>query len=296
VGIAAFLERCGEVAGSCHGSWTGTWSGARSNLCQRPDRADVTLHTEMRRRPRQGELIRHRWEEHIVKTHIDHDSTLAAVPIGARPFSRQRPRHRAGIAAAVGVVSVALTGCSGSSPQPAESAQRSPTAAGEPQPGTCWVVPATSVADSDVRFDDSLQVPCTDRHTTETVTTYSLAEPSIDEAERLLLDCFDDVRVYLGIDEDSWVPWGLPLTCRARRRSPTAPVGCAATRSSRPPPTTAARPHHRRVRQGDCRRSTGRLPGLHRRVSREGRSPVRHVRTAAHLRTDRIRGHRGGDH
>jgi hypothetical protein len=163
----------------------------------------------MRRRPRQGELIRHRWEEHIVKTHLDHDSTLAAVPIGARPFSRQRPRHRAGIAAAVGVVSVALTGCSGSSPQPAESAQRSPTAAGEPQPGTCWVVPATSVADSDVRFDDSPQVPCTDRHTTETVTTYSLAEPSIDEAERLLLDCFDDVRVYLGIDEDSWVPWGV---------------------------------------------------------------------------------------
>jgi len=56
-------------------------------------------------------------------------------------------------------------------------------------------------------FDASPQVPCTDPHTTETVITYSLAEPTIEEAERLVHYCWNDVRVYLGIDEGSWVPW-----------------------------------------------------------------------------------------
>ena len=65
------------------------------------------------------------------------------------------------------------------------------------------------MTDLDYWFDDSPQVPCTSPHTTETVTTYSLAEPTIDEAERLAHYCWDDVRVYLGIDEDSWVPWGV---------------------------------------------------------------------------------------
>ena len=51
-------------------------------------------------------------------------------------------------------------------------------------------------------------MPCTSPHTTETVTTYSLAKPTIDEAQRLFHYCWDDVRVYLGIDENSWIPWG----------------------------------------------------------------------------------------
>ena len=68
-------------------------------------------------------------------------------------------------------------------------------------------MPAASAVDPQYWFDDSAQVPCTSPHTTETVTTYSLAEPTIDEAERLVHYCGDDVREYLGIDEDSWVPW-----------------------------------------------------------------------------------------
>ena len=41
------------------------------------------------------------------------------------------------------------------------------------------------MTDPNYWFDDSAQVPCTNPHTTETVITYSLAEPTIKEAERL---------------------------------------------------------------------------------------------------------------
>src|SRR3954465_14284981 len=136
-------------------------------------------------------------------------------------------RYRKWIVGAVAAVSIALTGCSGTSDRPnasatasaersaaatpkaSETTERSAAAAAEPQPGTCWAVRASSVTDRGYWFDDSAQVSCTDPHTTETVITYSLAEPTIDEAERLGHYCWNDVRVYLGIDEDSWVPWGV---------------------------------------------------------------------------------------
>jgi hypothetical protein len=136
-------------------------------------------------------------------------------------------RYRKWMVAALGAVSTALTGCSGTSdgpnasvtasteqsaaatPKASETSERPAAAAAEPEPGTCWAVPAASVTDHGYWFDDSAQVSCTDPHTTETVTTYSLAEPTIEEAERLVHYCWADVRDYLGIDEDSWVPWGV---------------------------------------------------------------------------------------
>jgi len=132
----------------------------------------------------------------------------------------------------VSAVFVTFTGCSGSSdtpdtsdrptetpratetPQPTEtsrdteSATRSAAAATEPEPGTCWKVPAAAFSDTNYWFDDSARVPCTDPHSTETVVTYSLAEPTIDEAKRLAHYCWGDVHDYLGIDETNWIPWG----------------------------------------------------------------------------------------
>ena len=74
-------------------------------------------------------------------------------------------RYRAWVAAAACSLFVAFAGCGGSSdtrntsaetpqaaesaetPQAAESAEESAAAAGEPQPGTCWAVPAASLVD-----------------------------------------------------------------------------------------------------------------------------------------------------
>ena len=126
-------------------------------------------------------------------------------------------RFRAWMAAAVCSVVVAFTGCSGSSdprnpstetPQAGGSAERSATVAAEPQPGTCWAVPAASVVDQEYWFDDSAQVPCTEPHTTETAMSFSLPEPTIAEAMKALNFCDRHVRSYLGVDPDSWVPWG----------------------------------------------------------------------------------------
>src|SRR4051794_4442065 len=107
-------------------------------------------------------------------------------------------RFRAWVAAPVCSVVVAFTGCSASSdprnpstetPQAGGSAERSAAAAAEPQPGTCWAVPAASVVDQDYWFDDSAQVPCTEPHTTETVMAFSLPEPTIAEAVKALNFC-----------------------------------------------------------------------------------------------------------
>src|SRR4051812_49256805 len=113
---------------------------------------------------------------------------------------------------------VAVTGCSGSSdtqtssaetPQAGGSAERSAAAADKPLPGTCWAVPAASVVDQQYWFDDSARVPCTEPHTTETVIAFSLPEPTIAGAKKSLesLSCDVDVRSYLGVGPESWVPW-----------------------------------------------------------------------------------------
>jgi hypothetical protein len=94
-----------------------------------------------------------------------------------------------------------------SSPEPAPNPlpERSGTM---PEPGTCWNVPPESAVSEDYWFDDSAQVSCTDPHTTETAQVLELTEPTIAEAEDEAVLCGEYVRTYVGVDFQSWVPWG----------------------------------------------------------------------------------------
>jgi hypothetical protein len=90
-------------------------------------------------------------------------------------------------------------------PSPASSA-----AVHRPAEGTCWAVPARSVYDDTYWHDDSPRVPCKQEHTTETVVVLALTEPTAQEAEKRAVDmCWNYVRLYVGIDERSWIPWGM---------------------------------------------------------------------------------------
>jgi len=122
-------------------------------------------------------------------------------------------RSRARLAAAAGVVSLALAGCEGST-DPERQLGESPEAAagGTPEVGTCWAVPAASAFDAQYWFDDSARVPCTEPHTTQTALAVPLAEPTIAAAKERVGEraggCWDVVRRYVGIDEEDWIPWG----------------------------------------------------------------------------------------
>ena len=78
-----------------------------------------------------------------------------------------------------------------------------------PAEGTCWAVPAGQIVSTTPWQDDSPQVPCREQHTTETVAVLLLAEPTAAEAEKRAMDmCWEYVRLYVGIDQRSWIPWG----------------------------------------------------------------------------------------
>lgn len=100
-------------------------------------------------------------------------------------------------------------------PTPSPSFTPDPTpapnaAVHRPAEGTCWAVPADQVAYGRHAQDDSPQVPCRQEHTTETVAVLALAEPTVEEAEKRAVDmCWEYVRLYVGIDERSWIPWGM---------------------------------------------------------------------------------------
>ena len=82
------------------------------------------------------------------------------------------------VPAATGIDDEAGPGSSTSSPATDPSAEESGTDAelvDAPAIGTCWRMPPAKAADKDYWFDDSPQVPCTERHTLETVAVYPLA-------------------------------------------------------------------------------------------------------------------------
>jgi hypothetical protein len=130
-------------------------------------------------------------------------------------------RSQALLAIATGVVALALAGCSGSTnPDNPSAASPKVTASTEstdgstasasavkPTAGTCWRVPPASTTDPDYWFDGSPQVPCTKPHTTESAAAITLTEPTIAEAQNRAGECFEHVRVYVGVDPSSWVPW-----------------------------------------------------------------------------------------
>jgi hypothetical protein len=109
------------------------------------------------------------------------------------------------------VVSIQVVGGSSNrtSPEPAPSPTSNPApgAATLPEPGTCWNVPPADALDPDYWFDKSDQVSCTEPHTTETAQAVELTEATIAEASEASDLCWDYVRIYVGVDALSWVPW-----------------------------------------------------------------------------------------
>ena len=144
-------------------------------------------------------------------------------PSGVRP---RQPRHAVGgvLQAAALTAVLALTpvacsdgdsdnqadpGPSASSPTPDPTAEDSTTDArlvGAPAVGTCWQVPPANAGDEEYWFDGSPQVPCTERHTTQTVAVYPLEKPTPKIAAEEDRACAEEVLSVIGAS--NWVgPW-----------------------------------------------------------------------------------------
>ena len=219
-------------------------------------------------------------------------------------------RYRAWVAAAACSLAVAFTGCSGSSdtrntsaetPQAAESARRGGGGSAEaarPARAGHLLGGARRISGGSGLLVRRLSPGAVHRTRTQQRRSFvfSLAEPTIAEAVKDLNYCWDDVRVVPGHrrgELGSVEPGRLPAQQGGgRRRRLLGALRRDLPDDHRP----QQRSHHQRVRQGDRRRSTGRLLGLHRQASRWGRSAVRPVRPAAQLRTDRKPGHLGWHH
>jgi hypothetical protein len=78
---------------------------------------------------------------------------------------------------------------------------------GAPEVGTCWSTPPTKAAGEYYWFDDSPQVPCTQRHTLETVTVYPLDRATPEAALERDAFCAQDALMYIGASLKTWVPW-----------------------------------------------------------------------------------------
>ena len=135
---------------------------------------------------------------------------------------------RAWVAALTVVLVVVLGACGGSSstdkpaPSPApgtsaagtsttgataEESPSDPALTGAPAVGTCWRLPPVRIAAQDDWFDDSPQVPCTQRHTVQTVAVYPLDRPTPKQAQAHADACVEDARLFIGVDVNNWVPW-----------------------------------------------------------------------------------------
>jgi len=90
-------------------------------------------------------------------------------------------------------------------PTPTATVDVGAAAVPPPPTGTCWAVASELIAAGQITYDDSRQVPCTQPHTTETVSTFTLTEPTAKEAEPTGGTCGGIVGGYLNIDNESWI-------------------------------------------------------------------------------------------
>ncbi|WP_243057147.1 septum formation family protein [Nocardioides sp. SR21] len=105
-------------------------------------------------------------------------------------------------------IALATTGTTGDIPDPAPTPTPAPNSAPiKPAEGTCWAVPAKLVVDPDHWVDDSDQVSCDQKHTTQTAAVLVLDEPTIEDAQRRIDPCEGYVLRYVGVSQDSWIPW-----------------------------------------------------------------------------------------
>ena len=96
---------------------------------------------------------------------------------------------------------------SSSTPDPtAEDSASDARLVGAPAVGTCWQVPPVNAGDEEYRFDGSPQVPCTERHTTQTVAVYPLEKPTPKLAAEAERACAEEVQSFLG-SSDPVGPW-----------------------------------------------------------------------------------------
>jgi len=56
-------------------------------------------------------------------------------------------------------------------------------------------------------IDDSPKVPCTDKHTTQTAFAFTVPEPTVAMAKTVADQCWNIVRMFVGVDVDHWIPW-----------------------------------------------------------------------------------------
>ena len=100
------------------------------------------------------------------------------------------------------VLAVALGGCSdGDSDSNADA-----SLVGAPAVGTWWQVPPVNAGDEEYRFDGSPQVPCTERHTTQTVAVYPREKPTPQIAPEEDRACAEEVQTFMG-SSDPVGPW-----------------------------------------------------------------------------------------
>src|SRR6478735_1310622 len=105
-------------------------------------------------------------------------------------------------------------------PKPTQTANVDLGAEAVPPPvtGTCWRVDPEVITAGQIVYDDSRQVPCTEPHTTETVSTFTLTEPTVKEAEPTGASCGNIAGLYLNVDNESWMDTGAFLFLPSKRQ------------------------------------------------------------------------------
>lgn len=128
-----------------------------------------------------------------------------------------RRRRRAGAAAGVAALVVGVAtglavldrGVDSDRPLPAPRPTPTADAGAVPAParGTCWAVQPRVAPEPGHVSDGSPRVPCTEPHTTETVASFVLDQPTAEGAAGTSETCHRLARDYLGIDDRHWIPW-----------------------------------------------------------------------------------------
>lgn len=144
-----------------------------------------------------------------------------AADAGPRP---RRPRRRRMPWVVLVLAALLVSGCTAArtSPRPAgaghsTSASVEPRLLGMPTRNTCWRVPPEHLR-PDYWFDASAQVPCSSRHDTQTAGAFTVPEPTVAMAKQVSDDCWNNTRMYIGVDLDHWIPWSVMVFLPSKKQ------------------------------------------------------------------------------
>jgi hypothetical protein len=145
-------------------------------------------------------------------TALEDRTTVRLAEVHDRVAAARRRRRIAALTGVAGVaflvaIPAAAVNASHDSNAPQPAPAPAPGSSTAPERGTCWAVAPETMDDLDFWYDDSPQVPCTEEHTTETVVTFTVADPTPDTAREYQDRCSFAVRGYLGVSDSTWIPW-----------------------------------------------------------------------------------------